>query len=159
MSDDPQTLEEARVYVQEHLKGGIICPCCSQYAKVYKRKLGPTMAFGLCLIYRYFKTNPPEKGVHVAALMTLKQDSRVMGGDIIKLRFWGLITPHWSTDSKDESLGRWYITPLGEQFVEGKIAVPSHVYLYNGHVLKVSDAMTTIREALGDKFNYEGLMQ
>jgi hypothetical protein len=42
---------------------------------------------------------------------------------------------------------------------EGKVAVPKYVYLYNQLLLRLSEEMTTIREALGEKFKYDELMK
>ncbi len=155
------TLEEAKTFVQLNLTNGTVCPCCAQFAKVYKRKLYSTIAVALCLIYQHFQKNPGHTWLHVQAfLIEAKRDSSIMGGDVVKLRYWGLIErAAGERDDGSDRIGRYRITELGKQFVEGKVAVPGYVFLYNGHVLRMSEEMTTIQEALGAKFNYSELMR
>jgi hypothetical protein len=154
-------LEEARQWVQHRLRDGVTCPCCQQYCRVYRRKLNSTMALALVLIYQYFKANRNAKWLHVAAfLVKVKRDSSIAGGDVVKLRYWGLLERALGErEDGSDRIGRYRITELGKQFVEGRIAVPRYVYLYNQMLLRLSEEMTTIREALGDRFSYDELMQ
>lgn len=154
-------LEAAKLWVQQNLRDGVTCPCCKQYCRMYRRKLNSTMALALILIYQFFKKNPHAGWLHVAAfLVKVKRDSSIAGGDVVKLRYWGLIerAPGERDDGSDR-VGRYRITEVGKQFVEGKIAVPRYVYLYNQLLLRLSEEMTTIREALSDRFKYDELMQ
>jgi hypothetical protein len=155
------TAEEAKAYVTKHIQDGISCPTCGQFCKVYKRKLNSTMALALVLIYQFFKTHPHAEWLHIAAfLVKVKHDSSIAGGDAVKLRYWGLIErAHGERDDGSDRVGRYRITDIGKQFVEGKIAVPRYVYLYNQLLLRLSEEMTTMREALGDKFKYDELMK
>ena len=43
-------------------------------------------------------------------------------------------------------------------FVENKIEIESHVYLYDAEFLGHSDTKTNVIECLGNKFNYQELM-
>ncbi len=154
-------IEAAKAFVQQNLRDGVTCPACGQFCKVYKRKLNSTMALALVLIYQFFKKNPRADWLHVAAfLVKVKRDSSIAGGDVVKLRYWGLLVraPGERDDGSDR-VGRYQITEVGKQFVEGRIAVPRYVYLYNQLLLRLSEEMTTMREALGDKFNYDELMK
>ena len=158
---DGNDLSEARLWVQANIRDGVSCPCCNQYCRIYKRKLNSTMALALVLIYQHFKKNPHHTWLHVPAfLVQVKRDSTIAGGDAAKLRYWGLIerSPGERDDGSDR-IGRYRITAVGKQFVEGKIAVPRYVYLYNQLLLRLSEEMTTIQDALGDKFNYSELMK
>lgn len=155
------TADEAKAFVQQHLQDGVSCPTCGQFCKVYKRKLNSTMALALILIYQFFKTHPHAEWLHVAAfLVKVKKDSSIAGGDAVKLRYWGLLerAPGERDDGSDR-VGRYRITEIGKQFVEGRIAVPRYVYLYNQLLLRLSEEMTTVREALGDKFKYDELIK
>lgn len=152
--------EEAKAFVQHHLRDGVTCPTCGQFCKVYRRKLNSTMALALVLIYRFFQNNPAADWLHVASfLVQVKRDSSIAGGDVVKLRYWGLLE-RASGERSDGSdrVGRYKITDVGKQFVEGKIAVPRYVYLYNQLLLRLSEEMTTIRDALGDRFQYDELI-
>jgi hypothetical protein len=157
---DGTNLDEAKAFVQQHLRDGVTCPTCGQFCKVYRRKLNSTMALALCLIYQYFQKNPHHTWLHVAAfLVQTKRDSSIAGGDVVKLRYWGLLERgDGERDDGSDRVGRYRITDLGKKFVEGKIAVPRYVYLYNQLLLRLSEEMTTVQEALGDRFNYAELM-
>ena len=37
--DNSMTLTEAKQWLKERLDEGTRCPCCNQYAKIYKRKI------------------------------------------------------------------------------------------------------------------------
>ena len=155
------TLDDARAHVREFMRTGVRCPCCGQYCRIYKRKMHATMALALVMIYHWFRQNPNAGWLHVPAfLVKVKRDSTIAGGDAAKLRFWGVIerAPGERDDGSDR-IGRYRITEIGRQFVEGKIAIPRYVFLYNQSLLRVSEEMTTIREALGDRFSYEALMK
>ena len=161
MTYDGNDLEQARLWVQTNMRKGVPCPCCNQYCRVYKRKLNTTMALAMVMIYRHFKSHPRDTWLHVAAfLVAVKRDSTIAGGDVAKLRFWGLIVPMKDERSDgSDRIGRYGITPVGQQFVEGKIAVPRYVYLYNQGLLRLSEEMITIQQALGDRFSYSELMK
>jgi hypothetical protein len=53
-----RTLEEAKTALQAGLRKGVICACCGQFAKIYKRKLNSSMARTLITFYRRAKTKP-----------------------------------------------------------------------------------------------------
>ena len=156
-----ESLEEAKAFVQHHLRDGVTCPCCGQLAKVYKRSINSTMALALCLIYQHFAKNPDHAWVHIPQfLIQVKRDSTIAGGDVVKLRYWGLLERVvGERDDGSNRLGHYKITEIGKQFVLGKIAVPKYVYLYNQLLLRLSEEMTTIHEALGDRFNFFELMR
>jgi len=154
------SLDDAKAWVQSNLRTGVVCPACGQFCKVYKRKLNSTMALALVMIYQHFRLHPRDTWLHVPAfLVKVKRDSTIAGGDAAKLRFWGVIEPQKGerADGSDR-VGRYSITSVGRQFVEGKIAVPRYIYLYNQALLRLSEEMITIQEALGDRFNYNELM-
>jgi len=157
---DGTDLEGAKAFVQTNLRDGVTCPCCGQLCKIYKRKLNSTMALALVLIYQFFKTHKHADWLHVAAfLVKVKHDSSIAGGDVVKLRYWGLLE-RAAGDRPDGSdrIGRYKITDLGKRFVEKAAAVPKYVYLYNQLLLRLSEETITITDALGDRFSYTKLM-
>lgn len=154
------TLEEAKVQLQQQLMNGTHCPCCAQFCKIYRRPITSTMAWSLILIYRFFQANPNEPWLHVPDyLVKVKADSSVAGGDVAKLRFWDLLQRKVDVrpDGSDR-VGYYRITEPGRNFVEGRSAVPKYIFTYNQGVLHRSSEMTTIQEALANKFNYNDLM-
>jgi len=158
---DGTDLEGAKAFVQTNLRDGVTCPCCGQLCKIYKRKLNSTMALALVLIYQFFKTHKHADWLHVAAfLVKVKHDSSIAGGDVVKLRYWGLLerAAGERPDGSDR-IGRYKITDLGKQFVEGRVAVASHVLLYNQSLLGTATELITIKDALGQRFKYDELMR
>lgn len=155
------SLEDAKLFVQQNLRTGCICPTCGQLAKVYRRTLHATMAHALCLIYCYFREHPEHTWLHIPEfLVRMKGNSTVAGGDVAKLRYWGVIerASGHRADGNDK-LGRYSITETGRSFVEGKIAVPRYVYIHNQLLLNLSEETVTIQQALGQRFNYADLIK
>jgi hypothetical protein len=154
------TLLEAQQWLQRGLDDGVECPCCTQLAKVYKRKLNSAMAFVLILIDR----RDGGEWIHVPSYINAQVKNPAVAaairGDWAKLTHWDLIEelvgerPDGST-----RVGYYKITKNGRLFARNKLRVPRHIWLYDGCVIERQDSETvSITEALGDKFNYSELM-
>jgi len=155
------TMRKARKMLRDGLGDhGIICPCCQQLAKIYKRRLTASMAFALILIYRHFAaTDPGVQGwVHVPKLLN-GHGVAAAGGDFAKLAAWKLIEerPGEREDGSHRN-GEWRITRRGQDFVRGVITVPAHCYFYNQKPIAFPPQETSIQAALGEKFRYDQLM-
>jgi len=84
----------------------------------------------------------------------------IHGRDESGLHYFGLIEE--ATEKRDDGgrAGWWRVTPRGGLFAGDMIKVPRHVRVYDGNVQGyVTDEMITIRDALGNKFDYDKLMQ
>ena len=142
------TLTEAQQWLSKRVEHGAPCPCCTQYAKIYKRKLNSGMARSLIVMYRRAGTNwlyiPTEVGSR----------SREEG----KLVCWQLVQE--ADQSRDDGgrAGWWRLTNHGVWFVTGRIKVPSHARIYNGRCLGLTGELVSIRDCLGKRFNYDELM-
>lgn len=153
------TLGAARQHLRDGLAGkGIECPCCRQFAKVYKRKLSSSMAYALVLIYRYFQVHTDEAWLHVPNYLN-GFGVVARGGDWSKLVHWGHIEerPEEREDGCKHA-GEWRITEAGKRFAAAVETAPKHLYFYNGQVTALSAEQTFIREALGNHFHYDELM-
>jgi hypothetical protein len=149
-----ETLEEARAWLEHHKEDGVRCPCCTQLAKIYTRKLNSAMARDLIWLVRRFKHTSDWIDVSTTAPISL-QRSR----ELAKLVHWKLVEckPEASTRGARTS-GIWRPTWPGIMFAENKTALPKYVRLYDGGFLSYPDkGVTTIREALGDHFDYDEL--
>lgn len=155
------SLNSARAWLSERLDAGAECPCCGQLAKVYKRKLNGAMAYVLLLIAR----RDGDDWIHVPSYINAHEKrpgvAAAIRGDWAKLVHWGLLEellgerPDGST-----RVGYYRITERGRRFARGKLRVPRHIWIYDGRVLEHKDTETvSIREALGDKFDYSELMK
>lgn len=143
------TLGRAQAWLRERVaKAGALCPCCGQRAQVYRRALNSGMARSLVLMYRAAGTD----WQHVPT--TTLGGSREEG----KLRYWGLVQ---EADERHggQRVGWWRVTEDGARFVKGETRVPRWALVYNGRCLGHDGSQTTsIREALGDHFSYDALM-
>ena len=154
------TIEEAKIYISENVDVGVKCPCCEQFAKVYKRKITSIMVRGLIVLYRYDIKNQ-NKFMHKDEIGKYLNDKvKFGGGDFAKLSYWGMIEGRDKEDGqKGKTSGYWRITSEGRDFIEGKSPVPKHKYVYDSKVLpRESGEYVTVREALSEKFDYAELM-
>ena len=159
------SLEDAKKWLRTRFNKGASCPCCNQFTKCYKRALGKSSAFVLLLIASYFRGDPVEEWLHVPSFiaeMTSDNPRRAAAvrGDWAKMVHWGLIEekPEARADGTPH-IGFYKLTSLGRHFVRREVKVPSHIFIYNGELLRrtVSEEVS-IDEALGKDFSYAELM-
>jgi hypothetical protein len=146
--DDAATLGAAREWLRQRVDNGAKCPCCTQFAKVYRRKINSGMAHALIQMYRH-------AGTEWFYLPNIT--SRWQGRDEAGLRYWLLVD---ELQEKREDGGRawWRITPLGERFVMRQIRVAKYARIYDGRCLSLTGEPVSITDALGDRFDYNELM-
>jgi len=149
------TMAEAKQYLKDNCDKGVNCPCCSQFVKIYQRPITSSMALALIILY---KEGPGYH--HWGNLIDKKGYSNcVNSGDKSKMVYWGLIEKKKGTrDDGSKRNGYYQITNRGKDFVEMKISVPEHAYIYNGKFLKFDDQLVSIQDSLSEKFNYKELM-
>ena len=149
---DQSPLGAARGWLRSQAAGeGARCPCCTQFARVYRRALTAPMAAGLIRVYR-------QAGREWFHLPTVLER---IAGDHAKLRYWRLIEESDEvTPEHGRTAGWWRVTELGEQFVRCEVDVPRHALVYDSRLLRLDAAQgrVTIRTALGKRFDYSALM-
>jgi hypothetical protein len=159
MSDEERpdldgSLRDAQDWLRERLDEGEHCPCCTQFAKVYRRRLTSSSARALIGMYNKARLD----WVDVPRLGVLTSGR----GDECKARYWGLIEPYPDAVREDGSsrVGLWRLTPAGEQFVLNKSLIPKHALVYDTRLLSLDDrdGQVSIVDCLGKKFNYRELM-
>lgn len=152
-----QTIAEAKKYLRENFEEGVSCPCCGQLVKLYKRKITSSMAYGLIILAKNKKVG---ELVHLLNFFkSIENVAAGIAGDLPKLRWWGLLEAvEEEREDGNPNNGYYVLTTTRKLFVDGLTKVPKHIFLYNNKVQNKSQEMTTIRECLGDKFNYEELM-
>lgn len=144
-------LEEAKQELQENLHEGTECPCCGQFAKLYKRKFNSTMA--RCLIKLY---GMEDKFHHVSQI--IEGISPTGSGDFSKLRYWGAIEEMPNDNRTKKTSGYWRITEAGRDIVQNPLKkLEGYALVYNSEALKM-EGETTLVDALGEKFDYQELM-
>lgn len=144
------TVREARDQMRAQLMAGeaVKCPCCTQLAKIYKRRIHAGMARSLILMFRRGGTD----WIHVPT--TVPERARDDG----MLAYWGLTEEELVRREDGGRAGWWRVTDRGAAFVNGHITLPKYAHVYDGRVLRVDGDAVSIRDALGTKFNYEELM-
>lgn len=81
------------------------------------------------------------------------------GGDYAKVIHWNLAELKENTiELGKKNCGLWKPTQYGIDFVQGKVKIAARVFLYLNEVIGRDDQSINIQEALGNKFNYEDLM-
>lgn len=144
------TLAEARDWLRTRLDEGEHCPCCTQYAKVYRRKINSGMARSLIAMYRI----SPTDWIHLPTQVGAR--SREEG----KLAYWGLVEEENSIRPDGGRAGWWRLTQKGRIFVQGNTALPKYARVYDGRCLGLITGETaTIHDALGTAFSYDDLMR
>ena len=89
----------------------------------------------------------------------LGQATGYKGGDVAKLKYWGLLEEAVDVAREDGGkTGVWRFTELGAAWVQGRTTVPKYAYVYNGHLRRLDGPPITIQQALGDRFNLRDLM-
>jgi hypothetical protein len=146
-------MSESLVEAQTHLRGQVLnggarCPCCRQFAKVYERKLNAGMAVSLIRMYRV------RGGDWVHLPTEVPARSREEG----KLAYWGLVVEARTERPDGGRAGYWRLTPDGLLFVQGDKRVPKYAKVYDGRCLGLTGELVSIRNCLGDRFDYDELM-
>lgn len=148
---DDMTLGEARDLLRKLVDEGHKCPCCTQFAKVYRRTIHAAMARDLIASYRMY-------GSGVFFDLTTVTGKRGTG-DFTKLRYWGLVEQEEGhREDGSTRVGRWRITPAGEAWLYARTTVTKYARLYDGRCLSLVGDQVNIKDALGKKFDYTELM-
>jgi len=148
-----RTLAELRAEVEEWLKpgaGGHRCRVCRQRVQLYQRKLNSGMARSLVKAFVY------DRDVAHGEYFHFREAKLQQNQEYAKLEYWGLLERQFRGTT--EVRGQWRITQRGRQFVRRRIEVPRWAWCYNNHCYGLSDEMTTLRQALGDRFDLEELL-
>lgn len=147
---DPKVpLGEAQDWVRQRIEDGVHCPCCTQYAKVYRRKLNRRIALTMIAMYRKSR-----KGwVYLPTIGGSKLDvPSARSGEVSFAQHWGLI-------QRSEDRGYWQITELGESFLLNGVKIPKYARIYDGRLLNLDPEQTvSIVDVLGIDFDYNELM-
>lgn len=141
----------------------VVCPCCGQDAKMYKRKIYSASARALIAFYKYFAQPDHEEWVHGPSYLSKHLGNTVVprGGDWSKLTHWELLEEKpMIRDDGSPRAGYYRITEDGKQFVLGNSSVPKFVFVYDDRVYGFTPGeKVTIHDCLGEDFNYRELME
>jgi hypothetical protein len=147
---DGMTLGQARDELRKLVDEGHRCPCCTQYAKVYKRKIHAGMAATLIRVYK--------RGIMLKDGFVYLPDIPQKSRDFAGVAYWGLAEEEKTVLGDDGRSGYWRVTDLGEAFVLRRIPVKTYAHVYDGRCLKLSGDEVWVRDSLGVRFDYDELM-
>jgi hypothetical protein len=171
--DQRKAVDEIKAIIRPLLvtAGGVTCPTCHQKAKTYARVLDKEVVLLLVLLYKRFGTtesfnlnqdgyavwsdagieHAPPKATHMLSerglLAQVTEVSEVANDD--------------GTTSEIEVTvkGVYYVSALGEKFLNGEEKVPSHSYWYGHRSLGLDPAMTfSVDEALECRFDLSAVL-
>lgn len=129
---------------------GCVCPACGRFAKVYRRRLNSTVAKQLIHLYR---SGGDKDFIHSKHFV-----NGTGVGDLTKAKYFGLLESAPNDNQSKKTSGLWRLTEDGVDFVRGDITIPQYVMIYNDEVLGFSENDVFIKDSLGDKFDYQQLM-
>lgn len=147
--DESVPLGHAKQWLRDRVEDGAECPCCTQYAKVYRRKINSGMARALINQWRA----AGQQLVHTKDLW-LK-----FSKEAAQLQWWGLIAQDQTPRDDGGQSGWWNITDLGADFIRNRLSVPKYAYVYDGRLLRLDTSKSVnIIDCLGTRFDYQELM-
>lgn len=162
MVSEDMTIAQAKAILRKNVNKGFTCPCCTRFAKVYKRSLTAAMCVGLIKIYKATVNVPAAQWIHLEDFFKSFPDlPSSIRGDVPKLRFWNLIERKPGEKEDGNPCNGYYrITHAGMNFVELRGTVPSHARIYDNKLLNFPEdaKWINISEALRNKFDYLKLM-
>jgi len=147
-----QTIGEAKAFLRANFNKGAVCPCCTQYVKLYMYKLYDTSARALILLSKM------GDGFHHIKDYAEASTNRPRAAHFAELRFWDFIEKSDEKAEGKKASGYWAITNEGRAFVQGMVDARHKVLIFNNHFYGFVGRKVSIHEALGAKFDYEDLM-
>lgn len=154
---DSTPLGDARAWLRERVDDGEHCPCCTQLAKVYRRKLSSAAARTMILLAVH---GGRDRYVNLPRLLErFAPELSSQGGYATLAHWWGLIEQMPGVrDDGSAHVGLWRLTELGAMFVDRRARVPKYARLYDGRCLGFDGPTVGIEDALGTRFRYDDLM-
>lgn len=147
-------LKDAQSEMVKKLKAGTECPCCGQFAKMYKLTISAGMARALIWICQ--QSGPERAWVAVeekGPRWLLRSRSHA------KLRHWNLLERRENLSTKKRHSGIYRPSIEGQLFVEGKLRVFKNRWLYNNKCRGADGEQISIEDCLGEPFDFSKLME
>ena len=128
------TLAFCRQWFEARLdrKKPVKCPCCRKRATKSRRRISKRMI--VSLVKMYVRGECDAKSL------------RDGSGDYAKLRHWGLV--------EQASYGRWRVTALGRQWLQGRAEVPRIAVTYNRRFVRFDEGPMTVFDCYGSQSGF-----
>lgn len=144
---DTSTLKEARDWLRERLDDGEECPCCTQRAQTYKRKLNVTMIKALAKLARAQKNLHDDVYLHAPTVLDKDAD---LAREVGKLAYWDLLIEGTGKRGDGGHAGMWRVSLLGLEFLRGEKKVFKYARVFNGRRLGYDGDRIDINEVAGE---------
>lgn len=153
---DDWTLGATRDWLRAHADHGTTCPCCTQFTKVYRRKMTSVSARTMITMYALYGHD----WANVPALMRDRlPDIAHQGGYATLGQHWGLIEESPDERADGGRAGWWRLTDRGMWFVTERLMVPKYARLFDARCLGYAGDPVSIGDVLGDGFDLDDLMR
>lgn len=149
---DDWPLGLARAWLRDRVEDGARCPCCTQFAKVYYRKVNASMVRGLVAIYG--QRNHDDGFAHLPTL-----GLGHLGGEAARMSYWNLVEEEPVVREDGGRAGWWRITVLGVDWLHSRTAVPTYARIYDGRLLALTGEPCWVADAVREKFDLTELMR
>jgi hypothetical protein len=146
LPDPSWTLEEARAWLLLRVDSGAACPLCTQFSKVYQRRINSAMTRGMIRLY-------VSAGLTFAHTPTL-----VRSHEFAQLQWWELIEEKAAVVDEGRT-GFWRVTEKGRAWLREEIEVPKYARIYDQRLLGLTGDPIGVREALGRRHDLDELME
>ncbi len=153
----PLTLLDARREMLSEVRNGMDkkCPCCSRLVKLYKRKLHAEMVLWLIALDRLCD----DRDWHTTLeIVELSPHLGAGGTNGTLLIHWGLIEKRGEENRSGAPAGSYQVTAKGRSFLYCNSRVPARAHFLCGDLVGFSAEVTTARQAVGNKFDYDELI-
>lgn len=132
----PVSAARALVMDARYAKDGISCPCCEQFAKVYRRSITLTEVKVLARLFNAARKADSSAPTSVWVKIGAGGTVHTRGGDYAKARYWGLLEEREGKRADgSKRAGYWRITELGIEFLLGAARLPRYVWIYNNRLV------------------------
>jgi hypothetical protein len=152
------TLLEARQQMLTQMRNGLetVCPCCTRKAAIYKRKIHAEMVLWLIGLDRLCSM---DENYHTTVeILSLSKHLKAGGTDGTFLVHWGLIERNPEPNKAGAPAASYRITQKGKDFLHNGARVPARAIFVFGNVEGFDEEVTTAREAVRDKFDYDQMI-
>ena len=146
---DDMTLGDARRLLQDLYGNGERCPCCTQWAQIYKRSINTGMVKALQEIAA---NGGADHYVHTSDLAQCNKS-----GEVAKLAYWGLLEDEGALRADGGRAGYWKITEKGVGYLAGHAACERYALLYDGNVIGHEGPLLTLGQSSSKDFKLDKL--
>jgi hypothetical protein len=128
------------------------CPYCERPICAYRRSITAAMAAALIAVHRRGQGAWVYMPEFKMGFKHVKLRAALAGGDVSKLRFWGLLEPD------EKRVGYYRITQAGNLFCLDQTRLPKIADVRLNKLLGLHGDLVGIQDALRQKFDYPELM-